>query len=155
MGKQHDRLIAVVDDAVSEAGLVSEDELDAIFAGNIGCGDDSEFIPIDEAIEFDGTNEAAGNCAANGCAEAEIFALNVIDITSAAEQLVDAFLAKDGSADHAIFGAIFQTNQPSWDDSAAICSRRQTAEKQDFKGESVGKRGLAFAAHAEASNSFG
>ena len=53
--------VAVVDLAVGEAGLIGNDELDVVFAGNIGGGDDGEFTPVDAAIKADGADEAAGN----------------------------------------------------------------------------------------------
>ncbi len=49
--EQDDGFVAVIDLAVGEAGLVGDDELDVILAGNIGGGDDGEFGPVDAAIE--------------------------------------------------------------------------------------------------------
>ena len=46
MREQHDRLLAVVHLAVGKAGLIGDDELNAILAGNIGCGDDRELAPV-------------------------------------------------------------------------------------------------------------
>ena len=89
--------------AVGQAGLIGDDELNAILAGNIGGGDDGEFAPVDAAIKSDGANESARNCAAHRGAIPHAFALHVVDVARAAQQLVHPFLAGDGGANDAGF----------------------------------------------------
>ena len=49
--EQHDGLVAVVHLALGEAGLVGNDQLDMIVAGNIGGSHDGEFAPVDAAVK--------------------------------------------------------------------------------------------------------
>ncbi len=96
--QQHDRFLAVVHLPVSKAGLVRNDELDVILAGNIGGGDDSELAPINALIKDDGANEPARDGTANSGAVLHAFAFHVVHIARAAQQLVDSLFAGDGSA---------------------------------------------------------
>ena len=43
--------VAMIHLAVGEAGLIGDDELDVILAGNVGGGDDGELAPVDAAVE--------------------------------------------------------------------------------------------------------
>ena len=103
MRQQQDRFVAVIHLAVGQAGLIGHDELNVILAGNIGGGDDGEFAPVDATVKADGANEPARNGAANGGAVPHAFALDVVHIARAAQQLVHAFLAGDGGANDAGF----------------------------------------------------
>ena len=103
MREQNDRLVAVVHLAVGKAGLVGDDELDVILAGNIGGGDDGELAPVDAAVKGDGADEPARNGAAHGGPVPHALALDVVDIARAAQQLVHPFLAGDGGANDAGF----------------------------------------------------
>ena len=103
MGEQNDGFIAVIDLAVGEAGLIREDELDVILAGNVGSRDHRELVPVDVAAVFDFANQAAGNGAAHGRSVPHAVALDVVDIPRAAQQLIDPFLSGDGGADDAGF----------------------------------------------------
>ena len=49
MREQHDGFIAVIHLAIGKAGLIGNDELDVILAGNVGGGDDGELAPVDAA----------------------------------------------------------------------------------------------------------
>ena len=60
VGEQQDGFFAVIHLAVGKAGLIGDDELNVIFAGNVGGGDDGELAPVDAAIEGDGANEGRG-----------------------------------------------------------------------------------------------
>ena len=101
MREQHDRLLAVIHLAVGEAGLIGNDELNVVFAGNIGGGDDGELAPVDAAIEGDGADEPARNCAAHRGSVPHAFAFHVVHIAGAAQQLVHAFLSGNGGANDA------------------------------------------------------
>ena len=103
--KQQDGFIAVVHLAVGEAGLIGKDELNVILAGNVDGGDDGELAPVDARVEVDGANEAARNGAAHRGPVPHAFALDVVDIARAAQQLVHAFFAGDGGANDAGFRA--------------------------------------------------
>ena len=105
MRQQQDGLVAVVDDSVGKAGLIGKDDVDVILAGNIGGGDDCEFVPVDAGIIADGTNESARDGAANGGSEPHALALHVVHVAGAAQQFVHAFLAGDGCSNDAGFRA--------------------------------------------------
>ena len=105
MREQHDGFIAVIDVSVGEAGLVIEDELDVVLAGDVKGGDDREFRPVDAGIEVDGADETARYGAANCGAVPEALEVEIVEIARAAEQLVDALFARDGSADDASWGS--------------------------------------------------
>ena len=104
VGEQQDGFIAMIHLTVGKAGLVVEDEVNVIAAGNVECGDNGELGPVDARIEVDAANEAAGDGAAYGGPVPHAFALKVVHITGAAEQLVDAFFAEDGRADNGGLG---------------------------------------------------
>ncbi len=101
MGEEQDRLLAMIHLTVGQAGLVSDDKLDAILAGNVGCRDDCKFGPVDAAIKSDGADESARDGTTHCGAVPHSLALNVVDITCAAQQLLHAFLAGNRSANDA------------------------------------------------------
>ncbi len=107
VGEQHDGFIAMIHASVGKAGLVVEDEVNVILAGNVEGGHDGELGPVDARIEVDGANEAARDGAANGGAVPHAFALDVVHIAGAAEQLVDTFFAGDGRADNGLAMRVF------------------------------------------------
>src|SRR5215469_9462728 len=98
MGKEHDGFVTVIDAAVSEAGLVVEDETDKILAADVAGGDDGELRPVDAGIKLDGAYETARDRAAHGGSMPHSFTVDVVQIAGAAQQLVDAFLAGDRSS---------------------------------------------------------
>ena len=61
MRDQHDRLLGMIHDIRREVGLVVDDQLDEIVAGDVGGGDDDEVGPIDRRIEGDLLDAAARN----------------------------------------------------------------------------------------------
>jgi len=105
VGEQEDGFVGVVDVGAGEAGLVGDDQLDLIFAGDVGGGDDDEFVPGDAGVVVNCLDEAAGNRAADGCAVPEAFAVDVVDVFCAAKDLVHALFAELRGADYAGFGA--------------------------------------------------
>ena len=98
MRQQHNRFLAVIHLPVGKAGLVRNDELDVILAGNIGGRYDSELAPIDARIKDDGANKPARDRTANRGAVRHAIAFHVVHIVRAAQQLVDSLFAGDGSA---------------------------------------------------------
>ena len=68
MSYKQDRLLGVIDDAISEARLIIDNERDAIAPGNIFRADYNIFVPVDTGSETDFANCSARNLAANGCA---------------------------------------------------------------------------------------
>jgi hypothetical protein len=56
MREEQDGFFAMIHLAVGEAGLIGDDELDAILAGNIGGSDDCELAPVDAAVKSNGAN---------------------------------------------------------------------------------------------------
>ena len=101
MREEKNRLLAVIHLAVGEAGLIGNDELNDIFAGNVGSGDDRELAPVDAAIEGDGADEPAGNGAAHRGSVPHALAFHVIDVARAAHQLVHALFSGNGGANDA------------------------------------------------------
>ena len=59
MREQHNRLLGVVDVCMGEVRLVVEDQRDDVAAGDVGRGDDREFIPGDAVAVADVSNGAA------------------------------------------------------------------------------------------------
>ena len=100
---EKDGFVAVIYLSIGEAGLVGNDELNMIFAGDVGGGDDCELAPVDSTVKADGANETTGNGAANRRTVPHALALDVVYVDSAAQQFVCSFLAGSGSADDAGF----------------------------------------------------
>ena len=82
MREEQDRLFAMIHFAVGEAGLIGDDELDAIFAGNVGGGNDRELAPVDAAVKCNGANQPARNCTAHRGAVPHAFALHIVDVAA-------------------------------------------------------------------------
>ena len=101
MREKKDRLLAMIHLAVGEARLIGNDELNNVFAGNVGGGDDGEFAPVDTAVEGDGADEAAGNGAAHRGSIPHALAFHVVDVAGAAHQLVHALFSGNGGANDA------------------------------------------------------
>jgi hypothetical protein len=106
MGKQKDRLIAVVHLAIGKTRLVRHDELDVIFPGHIRGGNNGELAPVDAAVELYGTNEAAWNGAADRGSVPHAFPLNVVYITRPAQQLVYRLFTRHRGANYAGFQVV-------------------------------------------------
>ncbi len=63
--EEEDRLVGVVDVGGGEAEVVFGEVDDAVFAGDVGGGDDGELVPGDGGVEVDGEDAAA--CDAGAC----------------------------------------------------------------------------------------
>ena len=98
VGEEEDRFFAVVDVGDGEAGVVFGKVDDAVFAGNVGGGDDGVFVPGDGGVEGDGGDAAAGDGAADGGSEPHAGEANVVDVLGAAEDLVSSLFADGGAA---------------------------------------------------------
>ena len=59
MREQDDGFFGMIYNAVGEAGLIFDDQRDAILVGDIFGGDDGEFIPRDAVAEMDAADSAA------------------------------------------------------------------------------------------------
>jgi hypothetical protein len=103
VGEQNDGFVAMIHHPIGEARLIGEDDLDVIFAGDVGSRDDGEFSPIDAAVVGDGADETAGDRTTDSSSVNHAIACDVIDVAGTAQQLVHAFLAGDGSANNAGF----------------------------------------------------
>ena len=95
MRQQKNRFVAVVHLAVGQAGLIGNDQLNDILAGDVVGGDDGELGPIDAAIIEDGADEASWDGTANSCAVPHALAFDVVHIKRAPHYFVRPFLAGD------------------------------------------------------------
>ena len=66
---------------------------DAVFAGDVGGGDDGELVPGDGRVEVDGENTAPGDGAADGGSEPHAGEGDVVDVLGLAEDFGRAFFA--------------------------------------------------------------
>jgi hypothetical protein len=96
VGEEEDGLFGVVDVGDGEAGMVFGEVDDAVFAGDVGGGDDGELVPGDGGVEGDAGDAAAGDGAADGCSEPHAGEGDVVDVLGAAADLGCAFLADRG-----------------------------------------------------------
>ena len=71
---------------------------DAVFAGDVGGGDDGELVPGDGGVVVDGEDAAAGDGAADGGAVPHAGEGDVVDVLGAAQDLGEAFFADGGAA---------------------------------------------------------
>ena len=93
MGEQHDRLFGVIDDVVGQAGLVVQDERDAIGRGDVARGDDGELVPGKAALEADAANASARDRTPDGDAVQEARHRQVVHVARLAGDLRAAFFA--------------------------------------------------------------
>ena len=96
--EEEDGLVGVVDVGGGEAEVVFGEVDDAVFAGDVGGGDDGELVPGDGGVEVDGEDAAAGDGAADGGSEPHVGEGDVVDVLGLAEDLGEAFLAQGGMA---------------------------------------------------------
>ena len=101
MREEKNRLLAMIYLAVGEAGLIGNDELNDVFARDVGSGYDREFTPLNEAVESDGADEPARNRAAHRGSVPHALAFYVVDVAGAAYQLVHALFSGNGCANDA------------------------------------------------------
>ena len=92
MREQDDGFLGMIYNAVGEAGLIVDDQRDAILVGNVFRGDDGEFIPRDAIAEMDAANPAARDRAANCRAVQHVRERDVVDVARAARHLLAALL---------------------------------------------------------------
>jgi hypothetical protein len=81
MREQHDRLFCMVDDIVSQARLVVQDERDAIGRGHVACSHDGELVPGQAALETDTANASAWNGTPDGDTVQEPGHRQIVDVT--------------------------------------------------------------------------
>ena len=101
MCEQEDGFVGVIDEGVSKAGLIVEDELDVVVAGDVGSGDEDELGPVDGGVVVDGEDASSGDGAADSGAIPEAGAGEVVDILSAAGDLGAALFAELRGTDDA------------------------------------------------------
>ena len=101
MREKKNRFLTMIHLAVGEAGLIGNDELNDVFAGNVGSGDNRELAPVDTAVEGDGADEPARNRAAHRGSVPHALAFHVIDVAGAAHQLVHALFSGNGGTNDA------------------------------------------------------
>ena len=70
--EEEDGFVGVVDVGGGEAEVVFGEVDDAVFAGDVGGGDDGELVPGDGGVEVDGEDAAAGDGAADGGSEPHV-----------------------------------------------------------------------------------
>ena len=93
----------MVDGAVCQAGLIIEDQGNAISPRDIpGCSNDV-LVPINFRAEGNPIDFASRNCAANCGAVQHTGQPNVVDIPGRTSDFVTAFLAKDRGTDYPMF----------------------------------------------------
>ena len=72
---------------------------DAVFAGDVGGGDDGELVPGNAGVEGNAGDAAAGDGTADSGAEPHVRENDVVDILGATEDLCDTFFARRRLAD--------------------------------------------------------
>src|SRR5690349_8368982 len=93
----------MVHELIGEAGLIFDQESDAIFPGNILCGSHDEFIPANSLVKSDAEDFPAGNRTSNRDAMDHSRKGQVVHITRGSSDLFAAFLARDRLSDLAGF----------------------------------------------------
>ena len=93
----------MVDGAVCQAGLIIEDQGNAISPRDIlGCSNDV-LVPTNFRAEGNPIDFASRNCAANRGPVQHAGQPNVVDIPGRTSDFVTAFLAKDRGTDYPMF----------------------------------------------------
>ena len=98
VGEEEDGLVGVVDVGGGEAEVVFGEVDDAVFAGDVGGGDDGELVPGDGGVEVDGEDAAAGDGAADGGSEPHVGEGDVVDVLGLAQDFGGAFFAQRRAA---------------------------------------------------------
>src|ERR1700756_2420579 len=102
MSQQKNGFLGMVDEFTRQAGLIVSDQRNAIFTGNVFCGNDHEFMPRDARTESDLPDSAAGNLAAHRGAEEHVRQNHVVDVLRLSSYFVAPFLARNRLADDGI-----------------------------------------------------
>src|SRR5579863_2817697 len=102
MRQQQDRLLRMVDEITGQAGLIVNDEGNAVCTGNIFGGDDDKFVPRNAGAESDVLDLAARNLTADGSAVEHVGQNHVVHVLRLSGYFLGAFLAWNRCADNAI-----------------------------------------------------
>ena len=101
VSQQDHRFFAVVDETVGEAGLVFNQQRDAILAADVFCGDDRKFVPGNIARETNFANAAARRGAAHGDAVEHAGKNEVVNVAGTPCYFFAPFLARNRFSDTA------------------------------------------------------
>ncbi len=93
MREEQNRLFGVIHSLGSEAGLVIDEQSDAVFPGNIFCLDDGELVPGDAVSETNGSNAPASEGAANRDPVQHVRKCEVVDVLRAARDFLASLFA--------------------------------------------------------------
>ena len=96
---QDDRFLGMIDDVGGEVRLIVDDQLHAVLAGDVGRGDDDEFVPGDGGIEGDALDAAARDGTPDRDAVQHPRRRHVVDVERLADDLGAPFLARHRTAD--------------------------------------------------------
>ena len=92
----------MVDEFAGQAGLIVNDESDAVGAGNVFGRDDYEFVPCDPCTEGDLLDLATRDLAANGGSVQHVGQNHVVHVLRLSGHLLATFLAWNRLADDSI-----------------------------------------------------
>jgi hypothetical protein len=95
VGEQQHRLLGVVDDAVGEAGLVLEDQGDAVLPRHVARVDDDDLLPRNAVAEVDARTRPRATGCARWCRRASL-AAQVVDVARGAGDLLAPSLRGTG-----------------------------------------------------------
>src|ERR1700739_3258549 len=126
MGKQHQRFFWVVHDFMGETGLIFDQQRYAVFARNILCGDDGEFVPGNAVFEMDCKDFAARNRTPDGDSVEHSWEGQVVHVARAASDFFAAFLARNGFTDLAAFHSVPCIARILLRGSSALCDTCRT-----------------------------
>ena len=93
----------MVDEFRGEAGLIVFDQRDFVFAGNIGGGDDREFVPRNAVAKADAADAPSRDAAAHGHAVQHFRKGEVVHVPGAARHFFPALFAGDGMSKEFFF----------------------------------------------------
>src|ERR1700741_2915485 len=91
----------MVDEAMCQAGLIYVNQSDAVLAGDVACGNNYEFLPVNSRAESDVFDFPSRNPAAHGCPVQHARQSHIVYIASLSTDFLAALQSRDGCSDDA------------------------------------------------------
>src|SRR5262249_8515965 len=105
MRKKYDRLFWMVDGFFRKAGLIFDEQRNAVLGRDIFRGYNSDVVPGDAALKMDMANAATGQWAAHGNAEQHSGKYEIVYIARLTRDLLASFFARHRRTDDTWFQA--------------------------------------------------
>jgi len=107
MSEEHDGFFGMIYLLIGEAGLIFDEERDAVFPGNVPGGDDGELVPGDFVAETDAKNFSSRCGGSNGRAVEHAGKGEIVDVARGPGDFFASFFSRyrfsDLRAGHAFY----------------------------------------------------